>query len=106
MVSIYNTQATGGIVFKTTLAAYAGATPPADGDDAARKSCLKGTNSSGTAALTGSTSFASLDGTRAVTIAPGDTVTVYLAAQGNYDASNPTLTTGKVNLVVKTEQLN
>ncbi len=103
LVSIYNSMATGGAVVKTVLASY-GATVPVS--DAERKACVKGISSSGTAALTGNSSFASLDGTKAVTLAPNETVVVYLAAYNAFVAATPALSTGKVMLNVRTEQLN
>jgi len=102
-VAIYNTVAPGGVVFKTLLAAYAGAGTPSG--DAERKACTKGVATIGTAALTGDSKLASLDGTRAVTIAPGATVTVYVAAYNAYDATKPTESTGKVKLNVQTLQV-
>jgi hypothetical protein len=75
-VAIYNSQATGGTVFTTELAAYDGTTVPAN-----RATCLKGVATYGTSALTGSSSFASLDNTRAVTIPAGGSVIVYDAAR-------------------------
>lgn len=103
VVSVYNSMAPGGAVVKTVLASY-GATVPAD--DTARKACVKGTSSFGTAALTGNSSFASLDLTRAVTLAPNETAVVYVAAYNAFVAATPALSTGKVMLNVRTEQLN
>ncbi|HSO30991.1 MAG TPA: hypothetical protein VLT33_00705 [Labilithrix sp.] len=103
VVSIYNSQAPGGLVLKTVLASYGADVPTTD---ALRKACVKGANSYGTSALTGNTSFASLDATRAVTIGPNETVTVYLAAYNPFVAATPALSTGKVKLNVRTEQVN
>jgi hypothetical protein len=103
-VSIYNSLAVGGAVFKTELAAYAGTVVP--GDDAARKACVKGVATTGTAALTGDAKFASLDNTRVVTIAPGASVLVYVGAYYAYDATKPADSTGAVKLNVRTETLN
>jgi len=103
VVSIYNSMAPGGAVIKTLLASY-GPTVPTD--DASRKACVKGTNSFGTAALTGNSSFASLDLTRAVTLGPDQTAVVYVAASNAFVAATPALSTGKVMLNVRTEQLN
>jgi hypothetical protein len=102
-VSIYNSIAPLGVVFDTTLAAYAGAVSPTA--DAARKTCEKGVATYGTTALTGDFKFASLDGTRKVTIPAGGTVSVYVAAEKAYDATKPTESTGPVKLSVKTEAL-
>jgi hypothetical protein len=99
-VAIYNSIAPGGAVIKTYMAAYDGAAVPAT--DAERKACVKGVGTYGTTALTGNTSFASLDGTRAVTIPAGGTVTVYVGAYYAYDPANPTQSTGKVKLNVQT----
>jgi len=103
VVSIYNSMAVGGAVIKTLLASYGAAIPV---DDAERKACVKGANSFGTSALTGNSSFASLDGPRAVTLAPDETVVVYLAAYNAFVPATPALSTGKVMLNVRTEQLN
>lgn len=104
-VAIYNSQASGGGIIKTALAAYAGATPPGS-DDASRKACLKGVSTYGTASLTGNSSFASLDGTKAVTLAPDETVTVFLGAYNAYDPAKPADSTGKVKLNVQTMTVN
>ncbi len=103
VVTIYNSLAPGGSTFKTVLAAYAGAAPPSG--DAARKACLKGVASTGTSALTGDSKFASLDGTKVVTIAPNTTISVYVGAYYAYSATTPGNSTGKVKLVVRTESL-
>ena len=103
LVSIYNSMATGGAVVKTVLASYGATVPVSDAD---RKACVKGVSSFGTAALTGNSSFASLDATKAVTLAPNETVVVYVAAYNAFVAATPALSTGKVNLNVRTEQLN
>jgi hypothetical protein len=102
-VAIYNSLATGGVAYKTVLAAYAGAAGPTD--EATRKTCLKGAATYGTTALTGDSKFASLDGTRAVTIAPGATVSVYVAAYNTFDPLKPADSTGKVKLNVQTMSL-
>jgi hypothetical protein len=101
-VSIYNSQATAtSPIIDTVMAAYAGAAIPTT--DAQRKNCLKGVGDYGTTALTGDDDWASLDGTRAVTIAPGASVQVYFAAYASYSSSNPSKTTGLVKLNVRTE---
>jgi hypothetical protein len=102
-VSIYNALAPNGVVVDTTLAAYAGAVAPTV--EAARKTCEKGPNSYGTAALTGDSKFGSLDNTRMVTIPANGTVSVYVAADKAYDAAKPAESTGPVKLSVKTEQI-
>jgi len=102
-VSIYNSVASGGVVFDTTLASYEGNVSPTA--DAARKACDKGVGTFGTTALTGDSRFASLDNTRKVTIPAGGTVSVYVAAKKAYDATKPTESTGPVKLNVKTETL-
>jgi hypothetical protein len=101
-VEIYNSLAPGGVVFKTALAAYDGAVAPTD--DATRKVCLKAATT-GTVALTGDSKFASLNATKTVTIAPGATVSVYVAAYYAYDPTKPTESTGKVKLNVSTVSL-
>lgn len=102
-VSIFHTQAAGGGVLDTVIAAYAGATPP--GTDAARKACLKGVNDFGVTALTGDGNFGSLTGTSALVIAPGASVTVYSAQYYVYDASDPEKAAGKLNINVRTDLL-
>lgn len=103
-VTIYNSQAPGGGVIKTVLAAYDGVQAPTV--EAARKQCLKGFRSYGTSSLTGNSSFASLDGTsNAVTIPANSTVSVFVGAYDNYDPAKPAETTGKVNLNVRLDTL-
>lgn len=102
-VSIYNGLAPGGVAFPTTLVSYVGAVAPTT--EAARKACDKGTNSFGTASLTGDSRYASLDGTRKVTIPAGGTVSVFVAARNAYDATKPADSTGPIRLIVKTETL-
>ena len=87
------------MAYKTALAAYDGATGPED--DASRKVCLKAATF-GTVALTGDSKFASLDGTRTISIAPDATVSVYVAAYNAYDPLKPADSTGKVKLNVAT----
>jgi hypothetical protein len=103
VVAIYNSLAPGGVAYKTVLAAYDGVTSPTD--DASRKLCVKGASTFGTVALTGDSKFASLDGTKAVTIAAGATVSVYIASYNAYDPLKPTDSTGKVKLNVQTVSL-
>ncbi len=103
VVSIYNSVAPGGVIFKTALAAYDGATGPTD--DASRKTCIRGASTYGTTALTGDSRFASLDGARAVTIAAGATVSVYVGAYDAFDPLKPTNSTGNVKLNVQTVSL-
>ena len=98
-VAIYNSLAAGGVAFKTALAAYDGAAP--SDDDASRKVCLKAATF-GTTALTGDSKFASLDGSKVITLAPGATVSVYLAAYNAFDAAKPADSTGRVKLNVAT----
>ena len=98
-VAIFNSLAPGGVAYKTALAAYDGAVSPTV--EAARITCLKA-KTYGTLALTGDYKFASLDGTTAVTIAPGATVSVYVAAYYAYDALKPADSTGKVKFNVQT----
>ena len=98
-VAIYNSLAPGGAVVKTVMAAYDGAVAPTD--EATRKVCLKA-STFGTVALTGDSKFASMDGTKAITIAPGATVSVYVGAYTAYDATKPAETTGAVKLNVAT----
>ena len=98
-VAIYNSLAPGGVAYKTALAAYDGAVSPTD--EPTRKTCLKA-KTYGTTALTGDSKFASLDGTTALSIAAGATVSVYVAAYYAYDATKPADSTGKVKLNVQT----
>lgn len=95
VVTIFSSQAPGGAVVKTVLAAYA--TEP--GNDAARKACTKGTNSFGDTAITGSSDFASLHGTNAVTVPAGATMTIYLAGE-------LATSTGIVKVSVRTDKFN
>lgn len=97
VVTIFTSQAPGGTNVKTVLAAYAGTVAPTT--DAARKACLKGTNSYGDSAITGSTDFASLHGSNAVTVPAGGTVSVYLGGE-------TATSTGLVKLGVRTDTLN
>jgi hypothetical protein len=103
-VSIYNSLAPSGAVYKTVLATYDGTTPPAD--DTQRRACVKCVASYGTVALTGDSSFASLDGSRVVTIPAGGSVLVYVGAYWAYEPLNPSKSTGPVKLNVRTETLN
>lgn len=97
VVTLFTSQAPGGSVLKTVLAAYAGTATPTT--EAARKACTKGTNSYGESSITGSADFASLDGTDAVTIPAGGTVRVYLAGE-------TATTTGLVKFSARTDKLN
>lgn len=101
-VAIYNSLATGGVAFKTMLIAYDGATPPST--EAERKACIK-VKTSGTTALTGDAKFASLDGTTAITIPAGGTVSVFVGSYNAYDPTKPADSTGKVKLNVQTVSL-
>ena len=103
VVSVYDTVAPGGVVFPTILASYGAATPTTD---VQRKACVKGLNDFGDDLLTGDSDFASLSDTDAVTIPAGGTVTIYNAAYNKYSAANPALSTGKVKLNVRVEQIN
>ena len=76
-VSVFNSQAPGGPVFQTTLAAY-GATKPAT--DAARKACTVGVSDWSDATLTGDDLFASLEEPNEVAIPAGATIWIYNAA--------------------------
>lgn len=98
-VTIYNSLAPGGGALKTVMAAYD--TIPTT--DAARKSC-KAVTYLGNSTLTGNSAFASLDGTRQVTIAANSSVQVYVAA-GNQTPTTTTPTTGPVALNVRTESI-
>lgn len=100
-VSIYHSAAMGGTAIDTVIAAYDGATPPAS--EAERKACVKGVGDYGTTALTGDSDFASLDGTKAVTIPAGGSVTVYSASYYAYDAATPSESTGPLKINVKVE---
>lgn len=103
-VSIYNSQASAtSPIIDTIMAAYDGVAIPST--DAERKKCIKGVADDGNTALTGNTTFASLDGARAVTIAAGASVQVYFASYPAYDASSPKTSTGMVKLSVRTESV-
>lgn len=102
-VSIYNSQATGGPVIDTVMVAYDGTSAPTT--EAARKNCKGSANDFGDTALTGDSDFAALSGTNAVTIAPSSSVMVYFASYDAYSAANPSATTGKIKLNVKTESV-
>lgn len=95
VVTIFSSQAPGGAIVKTVLAAYASE----PGTEAQRKACTKGTNSYGDTTITGSSDFASLHGTQAVTVPAGGTITVYLAGE-------LATSTGIVKLSVRTDKFN
>jgi hypothetical protein len=97
LVTIYSSQAPGGSVVKTVLAAYAGTATP--GTDPQRSACTKGTNSYGDSSVTGVPDFASLHYPNNVTIAAGATVQVYLGGQ-------LATSTGIVKLSARTDKLN
>ena len=94
VVTIFSSQAPNGSVVKTVLAAYA--TTPAN--DAQRKACVKGTNSFGDTTLTGSSDFASLHGSNAVTVPAGGSVVVHLAGE-------LATSVGTVKVSVRTDKL-
>jgi hypothetical protein len=100
VVAIYNSLPAGGVAYRTILAAY-DAEPTTDPE---RQACVK-IGTSGTAALTGDSKYASLDGTKAVTIAAGATVVIYVGAVYAYDPTKPTESTGKVKLNAQTMSL-
>lgn len=94
VLTVYNSQAPGGPVFETSLAAY-GATKPAT--DAARKSCAVGVAEFSEPSTTGDDRFAALEDTYEVPIAAGATIWVYNAA---YDAAS----TGQLKLNVRLDR--
>ncbi len=102
-VSVYNSQAPGGPVIDTVMVGYSGSNVPAT--EAARKNCVGSGNDSGNSTLTGSTSFASLDGTRALSIPANGSAQVYFASWYSYDANDPSKSTGMIKLNVKTESV-
>lgn len=102
VVAIYNSLPAGGVAFKTTLVAYDTLIAPTD--DTERRACSK-IATYGTTALTGDVKYASLDGTRAVTIPAGATVSVYVGAYYAFDPLKPADSTGKVKLVAQTMSL-
>lgn len=102
-VSIFNSQAPGGPVIDTVMAAYDGTAIPTT--EAARKNCKGSLADYGTSTLTGDTDFASLDGTKAITIPANSSVQVYFAAYYAYNATTPSETTGMIKLNVKTESV-
>lgn len=77
VVTIFNSQAPGGPVFETSLAAY-GATKPTT--DVARKACAVGVAEFSDSATTGDDQFAALEDFYEVPIAAGATIWVYNAA--------------------------
>lgn len=77
VVTVFNSQAPGGPIFETTLAAY-GATKPAT--DAARKACAVGVAEYSEPTTTGDDRFAALEDFYEVPIAAGATIWVYNAA--------------------------
>lgn len=104
-VSIYNSQATAtSPILDTIMAAYDGAAIPATLEE--RRNCLMGVSDMGTSSLTGDSKWASLDGARAITLAPGASVQVYTAAYPAFNTSNPDASTGEIKLNVKTESVN
>ena len=102
-MSIFNSRAPDGVVLDTVLASYASPAGPAS--DTERKACDKGVASFGTTALTGDSRFASLDGSKKVTIPSGATISVYVAAEKAFNPAQPGRSTGPVKLSVKTEAL-
>lgn len=77
-VFIYHSLPQGGVVFDTSMTAYAGDQAPTTVD--ARKQCLK-SSLIGNTTYTVDNRFASLDTTKAVTIPAGGWVTVYSTAE-------------------------
>ena len=102
VVAIYNSLPAGGVAYKTTLVAYDAYIAPTD--DTERRACVK-IATYGTTALTGDAKYASLDGARAVTIAPGATVSIYVGAYYAFDPLKPADSTGKVKLNAQTMSL-
>lgn len=102
-VTIFHSQAPGGGIPDTIIAAYAGASAP--GSDAARQACDKGVGDFGAAALTGDANFAALTGTSAVTIPAGGSVTVYSANYYQYSAADPDAAVGNLKINVRTDLL-
>ncbi|MBX3210082.1 MAG: hypothetical protein KF764_33940 [Labilithrix sp.] len=100
-VSIYNSQATGGPIIDTVMVAYTGTQIP--GTEAARRACTGTVNDFGNSSLTGDGAFASLDGTRAVTIPANSSVQVYFASY--YAAGGSSPATGMVKLNVRTDSV-
>ncbi|MDB4941678.1 MAG: hypothetical protein JWP97_1212 [Labilithrix sp.] len=103
-VSIYQSQAPGGPIPDTIIAAYAGNTAPTT--DAARKACLKGVNDFGTTALTGDGNFGSLTTTNVVPIPAGGSVMVYSGNYYEYAAGDSDAAVGLIKLNVKTETID
>jgi hypothetical protein len=102
-VSVYNSKAPGGLSIDTIMAAYEGATIPTTA--AERQACKGAVNDTGNSTLTGSSAFASLDGTRAITIPANSSYQIYFAAYYAYDPTDPTESTGLIQLNVKTESI-
>jgi hypothetical protein len=94
VATIYNSQAPGGPIFSTSLAAY-GATKPTT--DAARQACKVGVAEYSDASTTGNDQFAALEDFYEVPIAANTTIWIYNAA---YDATS----TGQVKLNVRLDR--
>lgn len=90
-----------GVTLNTVMGVYAGSTPPST--DAQRKVCVSGFNSN-------YSGFAKIDGTStsypAVTVGPGQSVTVYSAQYNAYSATVPANGAGPLLLQVTTKSLN
>jgi hypothetical protein len=85
-VAIFTSQAPGGAIIDTVMAAYDGPRIPVTDEE--RRACSSGVGDVGNESLTGHSDFASLDGNRAVTIAPGAMAQIYVAAF-NAQATGP-----------------
>lgn len=102
-VSVYNSQASGGPIIDTVMAAYPGATVPTT--DAARRACVGSMGDYGNTSLTGDSEFASLDATKAVPIPANSSVQIYFASYSAFDAATPDDSTGMIKLNVRTETI-
>lgn len=102
-VTIFHSQAPGGPIPDTIIAAYNGTTEPVS--DAERAACVKGVGDFGAAALTGDANFAALTGTSQVAIPAGGSVLVYSANYYPFTAGDPDAALGNIKLNVKTDAL-
>lgn len=88
-VTISATQVQGGPNILTTMAVYDGIVSPTDAT--ARNTCTKGFTYTG-----------QVDG---VTVAPGATISVFVGAQQDYSAADPSKTTGRMQFSVVTDEI-
>jgi len=101
-VTVYNSRIGSlGPIIDTILVAYSRFPTT----DAQRKACVGGIGDFGTTSLTGDAGFASLDGSKAVTIPPNASVHIYIASYEPFVSSEPSTSTGNIKLTVRTDSL-